>query len=115
MRVEHIGDATLYCGDCLELLPELRSADGVISDPPYGMGWNTDSSRFSGGHRDSVRRQSQGRDDWGDVAADDRPFDPSPWLDFPEVILWGANHFGQRLPVGTTLVWIKRLDGAFGS
>lgn len=29
-----IGDATLYCGDCLEILPTL-SADHIISDPPY--------------------------------------------------------------------------------
>ena len=29
--------------------------------------------------------------------------------------MWGYNHFAQRLPVGTTLVWLKRLDGAFGS
>lgn len=35
MRVEHIGDATLYLGDCLEILPTLESVDHVIGDPPY--------------------------------------------------------------------------------
>ncbi|MEI6731136.1 MAG: DNA methyltransferase [archaeon] len=30
-------------------------------------------------------------------------------------MLWGSNHYGQRLPVGTTLVWIKRSDHAFGT
>jgi site-specific DNA-methyltransferase (adenine-specific) len=30
-------------------------------------------------------------------------------------VLWGANHFARHLPVGTTLVWLKRLDGGFGS
>lgn len=34
---------------------------------------------------------------------------------FPKVILWGANHFAQRLPVGTTLVWIKKGDHLFGT
>lgn len=29
-----IGRATLYCGDCIEILPHLQ-ADHVISDPPY--------------------------------------------------------------------------------
>lgn len=33
-RVEHIGDATLYLGDCREVLRTL-AVDHVISDPPY--------------------------------------------------------------------------------
>jgi len=114
-RTETIGDATLYCGDCREILPTLPRVDAVVTDPPYGMNWNTDSSRFSGGHRDSVARRGQGRPDWGEIAADDKPFDPSPWLDFPAVVMWGANHYAARLPVGTTLVWLKRFDPAFGS
>lgn len=35
MRVETIGDATLYHGDCMEVLPTLGSVDAVITDPPY--------------------------------------------------------------------------------
>lgn len=34
-RVETIGDATLYLGDCREILPSIVSADHVMSDPPY--------------------------------------------------------------------------------
>jgi DNA modification methylase len=34
--VETIGNATLYLGDCLTVLPSLR-ADVVLTDPPYGM------------------------------------------------------------------------------
>jgi hypothetical protein len=34
-RVE-IGNATLYLGDCLEILPTLPKVDAVITDPPYG-------------------------------------------------------------------------------
>ena len=30
-----IGEATLYCGDCRDILPDL-SVDAVITDPPYG-------------------------------------------------------------------------------
>ena len=34
-----IGDATLYCGDCLEILPTLGEIDAVVTDPPYGIGY----------------------------------------------------------------------------
>ena len=34
--VVQIGDATLYHGDCLEILPTLPKVDAVITDPPYG-------------------------------------------------------------------------------
>ncbi len=41
-----IGDATLYLGDCLEILPTLGKVDAVVTDPPYGIGyqsgWATD-------------------------------------------------------------------------
>ena len=37
-RVEVIGDATLYLGDCREILPLLPKVDAVVTDPPYGIG-----------------------------------------------------------------------------
>lgn len=114
-RVEHIGDATLWLADNAEVLPTLDRACSIVSDPPYGMGWNTDSHRYSGGATSHRKRRMEGRGDWGNIANDDKPFDPTPWLDFRNVILWGSNHYGARLPVGTTLVWLKRLDPAFGS
>ena len=30
-----IGDATLYCGDCLEILPQLEPVETVITDPVW--------------------------------------------------------------------------------
>lgn len=35
MRVEQIGDATLYLGDCREVMPTLGPVDMVATDPPY--------------------------------------------------------------------------------
>jgi site-specific DNA-methyltransferase (adenine-specific) len=35
-RIETIGDATLYLGDCREILPTL-APDVVLTDPPYGV------------------------------------------------------------------------------
>ena len=105
---------TIYHGDCREIVPTL-TADVIVSDPPYGMRWDTDTSRFAGGSAASRARRGSGRADWGVVNGDDEPFDPAPWLTFDHVVLWGSNHFAGRLPVGTTLVWIKRFDLAFGS
>ena len=34
-RKEIIGNATLYLGDCIEILPTLEKVDAVITDPPY--------------------------------------------------------------------------------
>jgi DNA modification methylase len=36
-RVEKIGDAILYLGDCYTILPNLPPVDAVITDPPYGV------------------------------------------------------------------------------
>lgn len=33
-----IGDATLYWGDCLEILPTLDKVDAVVTSPPYNVG-----------------------------------------------------------------------------
>lgn len=34
-----IGNATLYRGDCFEILPTLAKVDAVVTDPPYGIGY----------------------------------------------------------------------------
>jgi site-specific DNA-methyltransferase (adenine-specific) len=105
-KIERIGDAVLYLGDCYTIAPVV--ADAVISDPPYGMNYNTDSTRFS-------LKRGGNKANWGGITGDTVPFEPGRWLNYERVILGGANHYTPRLPVGTTLVWIKRLDGAFGT
>ena len=110
-RVE-IGDAVLYHGDCLEILPTLPKVDAVVTDPPYGMKWDGKVTVGKNGHGNKgVKAKHYGET----IRNDDKPFDPSPFLGFEQVVLFGSNHFCSRLPTGTTLVWIKRLDGAFGS
>ena len=37
MRIETIGDATLYCADCRDVLSTLSGVDAVVTDPPYGV------------------------------------------------------------------------------
>jgi DNA modification methylase len=43
-RIE-IGDAVLYHGDCLEILPTLPKVDAVVTDPPYCSGSVSEASR----------------------------------------------------------------------
>lgn len=40
---KHIGKATLFNGDCYQLMDGIK-ADALISDPPYGM--NADRTYF---------------------------------------------------------------------
>lgn len=114
MKPERLNElVTLYEGDNRELALPPDDYAAVISDPPYGMNWDTDSKRYSGGNR--ALRRGEGRDDWPEIHGDAVPFDPSPWLEYPKVVLWGANHFAAKLPVGTTLVWLKKDDHLFGT
>lgn len=86
---------TIYHGDAREILPSITSADLVLTDPPYGIGLT-----FGG-----IAKTTKVTDA---VYGDDEPFDPTPLLRFPKVIIFGANYFAARLPVdGGWLVWDK--------
>ncbi len=98
--------ATIYCADCRDILPLLEpgSADLVLTDPPYGVSLNTSYAK-------AQRGVLAGAHDYPPVFGDDKPFDPSPWIVFPHVVLWGANYYADKLPAqGQWLVWDKR-DG----
>lgn len=97
MRVERIGDATLYLGDCLEVLPTLGKVDAVVTDPPYGLG-----ERMKGGT-------------WGaaDKYSDMRKWDVVPATEtitkiscIGAAIIWGGNYFNFP-PSRCWLIWDK--------
>jgi DNA modification methylase len=93
-EVVTIGDATLYHGDCLEILPTVGRVDAVVTDPPYGIGINK-SNRLciSRGHVGET---------W-----DSSPADIS-WLlpmGVPSIV-WGGNYFDLP-PTRAPLVWDK--------
>ncbi len=99
------GGITIYLADCRDVLPGLTGVDLVLADPPYGV-------------RERVGRMTNGRShvafsvDWLPVVGDDEPFDPSHILalQLPSV-LWGANHYADKLPPSPSwFVWDKR-DG----
>jgi site-specific DNA-methyltransferase (adenine-specific) len=102
-----IGEHRLICGDCTDAATVARVMDGeradaVISDPPYGINFDTDYTRFT--------IQSGKNNKFAPIENDDKPFDPTPYLDYESVVLWGANYYADKLPVGTWLVWDKRFD-----
>lgn len=103
-----IGDATLYQGDCLEILPTIEfDVAALVSDPPYGI----DLHGMSGSYASRCFNREDRVDKPGAylIHGDDKPFDPTACLRFPKIILWGGIHFAQRLPDSRCwLVWDKR-------
>ena len=45
MRIETIGAATLYLGDCRDVLPGLGQVGAVVTDPPYGIAWKRGANK----------------------------------------------------------------------
>jgi site-specific DNA-methyltransferase (adenine-specific)/modification methylase len=68
----------------------------IVSDPPYRIPYDYTKAR---------RRPAR----WDhNYAGLDHPFDPTPWLQFPEVILFGANHYWHpRFQAGSWCFWHK--------
>lgn len=99
---------TIYHGDCLEILPGLVGIDSLITDPPYGVDFDTDYTRFSG----FTRRASDAPSNTHQaIKGDNKPFDPGPFLKYLHVVLFGANNYA--LPPGSLLIWDKRTIGGF--
>jgi site-specific DNA-methyltransferase (adenine-specific) len=96
---------TIYHGDCRDILPSLHPSL-VLTDPPYGIGHRRGSCGDRG------KGVTLGA---AEIIGDAYPFDPSPLLTIPEVILWGANYYGRRLPEsGRWLIWDKQEYGGSG-
>lgn len=113
MRVEVIGDATLYLGDCREVLPMLQRHDALLTDPPYGQSYKVNTF-YKNGSRETAVIQRNGKflkvmpNLYEPVIGDDAPFDPVPFLNLAaETIMWGAHKFADKLPPGQFLVWDK--------
>jgi DNA modification methylase len=95
----------LIHSDCREILPTL-AFDVIVSDPPYGITYQ----RGAGGR--PVKGTNSGvnyrKSNPGPILGDDRFFDPSHLLRWP-CVLFGANHYMDRLPLGGSWhVWDKR-------
>lgn len=107
-RIETIGDATLYLGDCREILPTLGKVDAVVTDPPYGIG--ADKGKTGGaipfnGSKPIARMETN--DNWDD-ARPDADLLVTCVKQGTFAILWGGNYFADLLPAqGRWLWWDK--------
>jgi hypothetical protein len=81
----------------------LNPASAIVTDPPYGISMKAD---YSGGKRGGANPVAGKK--FKPIQGDDRPFDPTQWLEYPFALLWGAEHFADSLPNGRWLVWDKR-------
>ena len=105
-----LGLATLYLGDCREILPALPKVDAVVTDPPYGIG-------EAGGNAAKRQRQPGGA---SKALADQRTYDALSWDDEPipadvmaQVrsagrwnVIFGGNYY-ECPPASCWLVWDK--------
>jgi site-specific DNA-methyltransferase (adenine-specific) len=96
MRVEQIGDATLYLGDCMEVLPTLGKVDAVITDPPYGISFAAQPTKWQ-------RRAGHKPEAWDDSLA----LDINALRALGDVqIIWGGNYYDLP-PTRGWLSWFK--------
>jgi DNA modification methylase len=104
-----IGEHRLLCGDStdsdlIEKLLNEQKPQMVFTDPPYGIDWNTDYTRFKGGLIPSENNYSK-------IKNDEKDFDPSFFLTmFDKCLFFGANCFSDKLPKGNWIIWDKRFE-----
>ena len=101
MKVE-IGNATLYLGDCMDILPTLDKVDAVITDPPYGI--NENSKKVAS------RGKLAAPKDYGDFDWDKAP-PPDVLIELMRTkgqyqAFFGGNYFTLP-PTSCWLVWDK--------
>lgn len=103
-----IGNATLYLGDCMDILPTLPKVDAVITDPPYGIGADKGKKGaipFKGGK--SYERDFHPENNWDDCRPDSELI--VSIVEYGNIsIIWGGNYFADLLPAkGRWLWWDK--------
>ena len=98
-RIETIGRAKLYEGDCRDILPTLGKVDAVVTDPPYGLG-----KKMSGGTWAVKAPHYSDMHEW-DTEAKQEWIDDIFALSVPAII-WGGNYFTMP-PSRCWLSWCK--------
>lgn len=90
--------ATIYHGDYREILHSVAYSV-VVTDPPYGIGYSAEKST------------QRGIQAFPMIEGEDKHFDPSLLMEATDVILWGCNHYCDKIPPhqGQWYFWDKTL------
>lgn len=98
MKREDLADGvTLYLGDCRDILPTLGPVDAVVTDPPYGIGFAAQPTKWQ-------RRAGQKPEGWDDATIDDVVV-ALPHMAVHSII-WGGNYY-RLPPTRGWLSWYK--------
>jgi site-specific DNA-methyltransferase (adenine-specific) len=115
-RTETIGAATLYLGDCRDILPTLGKVDAVVTDPPYGLeDWNTrgtNAARGQGRAWKNLGKNADSKFDGHEAAEWDKPLSGDDIAAIMAAgnhkIIWGGNYLLDHLPrTKQMFVWNK--------
>jgi len=98
-RVEKIGRATLYLGDCREVLPTLGKVDAVVTDPPYGLGTKMQGGTW--GAKEGFKEMLDWDAEAPSVETLNQIASMGQWA-----VMWGGNYYGLS-PSRCWLVWDK--------
>ncbi|WP_140918191.1 DNA-methyltransferase [Limnobaculum xujianqingii] len=97
MQIQTIGNATLYCGDALEILPTLTPMyDALVTDPPYSSGGLHASARTA-----SPGAKYMGHQHYADFSGDNR--DARSWAFWS--VLWMNQASRLIKPGGYVMVF----------
>lgn len=94
-RKEVIGAATLYLGDCADVIGEVEVFDAIVTDPPYGIGFAAQPTKWQ-------RRAGHTPKAWDDATN-------ALVLSLPDrapCIIWGGNYYALPQTRGW-LSWFK--------
>lgn len=106
MKPVIIGNATLYLGDCMDVLPTLDKVDAVITDPPYGIDIENAGGRSAANGWNTFEKLG-----W-DKARPDKEVFTLIVAAAKVSIIWGGNYFTDCLPPSMQwLVWDKMQRG----
>lgn len=97
-RIEVIGNATLYLGDCREVIPMLPPPAVVLTDPPFGIDYQS-------GHATDELWQG-GRTIAGDADAQARD-EALALLAAVPALVFGVRRVPQPAGTRSTLIWDK--------
>lgn len=104
---------TIYHGDCREILPQLGRFDLLLTDPPYGIGADSEMHK-KGGQKYGVAAAPKSF--YADTQWDLQPADDDllklAISSSTHSIVFGGNYFSLG-PARCVLVWNKQTNGAF--